>query len=202
MASGAICSSELKREVRKKFQKDNKYSHQVFGFDIDEPKRAKALSMNYPESKPLFPLLLYGLSKKDCIKMIEDNEIEVPNMYKLGFVNNNCFKTGCIQGGAGYWMKLKKEHPEKFNTMSDMEHELTNRKGKPVTMLKKTTNKESQLIFLKQHPDYPEIKTIDIIKGRKPEPLLECNGFCGTNDLEDLSKTYSEINSDGQLSFL
>jgi len=49
------------------------------------------------------------------------------------------------------------------------------------------------LVFLKPHPDYPNIKDISMMKGRPPEPLFECNGFCGTNDLEDRSETESEI---------
>ena len=46
VAHGAICSSELKRRVREKWEKEIDYKHQVFGFDIDEPKRAKSLKLN------------------------------------------------------------------------------------------------------------------------------------------------------------
>jgi 3'-phosphoadenosine 5'-phosphosulfate sulfotransferase (PAPS reductase)/FAD synthetase len=136
VANGAICSGTLKRDVRKKWQKDKEYKHQVFGFDVDEPKRARSMKLNNPDVKAIFPLLMYGLSKKDCIKMIEDDGIEVPEMYKLGFHNNNCFKTGCVQGGIGYWQKMKRDFPDKFDKMADMEHKLTDLKGKPVTMLK------------------------------------------------------------------
>lgn len=31
-------------------------------------------------------------------------------MYKLGFTNNNCFGTGCVQGGIGYWQKVEEAH--------------------------------------------------------------------------------------------
>lgn len=181
-ATGAICSSELKRTTREIFQRENKFSYQVFGFDIDEPRRARNMMLNYPDSKPIFPLLFHGYSKNDCIKIINEAGIEIPRAYKLGLNNNNCLKTGCVQGGIGYWQKMKELFPEKFDKMAAMEHELTNKKGKPVTMLK-DQSKSGGLVFLKPHPDYPDIKDISMMRGRPSKPLTDCNGFCGTNDL-------------------
>ena len=97
-------------------------------------------------------------------------------MYKMGFLNNNCFKTGCVQGGIGYWQKMKRDFPEKFDAMSKVEHDLTDLKGKPVTMLK-DQSKRGGLVFLKPHPKYPNIKDITKMRGREPKPLFECNGF-------------------------
>lgn len=196
---GAICSSELKREVRKEWQRNNTYKYQVFGFDIDEPKRAKGMTTNYPKAKAIYPLLMFGTTKKECIKIVEEQNIEVPMMYKLGFHNNNCFSTGCVQGGIGYWQKMQKDFPKKFEAMANMEHELTELKGEPVTMLK-DQSKGGGLLFLKPHKDYPEIKDISMKKGREVKPLLECNGFCGVNDLDVRSETEKEINfADNQI---
>lgn len=184
VATGAICSATLKREVRVDFQRRNKFSYQVFGFDIDESRRAKNIKKSYPASMPIFPLMLAGYTKKDCIKIIQDAGIEIPRMYHLGFHNNNCFKTGCVQGGIGYWQKIMIEFPEKFEKMASVEHELTDLKGKPVTCLRDQSNaaKKSGVfnVFLKPHPDYPNHKDITMMKGRPVEPLVECNGFCGT----------------------
>lgn len=191
-ATGAICSSELKRTVRQQFQKENQYSHQVFGFEQGEENRAKALALNYPETKPLFPLIDLALTKKDCIQIIMNAGIAIPESYKMGYQNNNCWNTGCIQGGIGYWQKIKNEYPDKFNRMADMEHELTDIKGKPVTMLK-DQKKGGGLVFLKPHPLYPEVKDISMMKGRPSKPLMDCNGFCGTNDLKK-NPTELELN--------
>ena len=62
VATGAICSAELKRKVRERWEKKNEYTHQAFGFDIDENKRAKSLKMNHPTTKPIYPLLYNGLT--------------------------------------------------------------------------------------------------------------------------------------------
>lgn len=184
VAHGAICSSELKRDLRISFLKENDFRYNVFGFDIGsfDAKRARSMAANWPEIKPFFPLLALGISKKQAIDIVKQAGIEIPRAYHWGFNNNNCLKTGCIQGGIGYWQKMKAEWPEKFDKMATMEHDLTNKKGKPVTILK-DQSKGGGLVFLKPHPDYPTHKDISMMKGRQIEPLIECNGFCGTNDL-------------------
>jgi len=197
-AKGAICSSEMKRQVRETWEKNNTWGNQVFGFEMDEYKRAKSMVLNHPQTKPIFPLMMYGLSKKKCIEIVQDAGIKVPNMYSLGFLNNNCFKTGCVQGGIGYWQKMKKDFPDKFENMAEMEHKITKLKGKPVTMLK-DQSKGGGLVFLKHNPEYPNIKDISMMKGRAPKPLFECNGLCGINDLEKKNETENEINTQQRL---
>jgi 3'-phosphoadenosine 5'-phosphosulfate sulfotransferase (PAPS reductase)/FAD synthetase len=203
VAKGAVCSSELKRSVREKWQKENDYDLQAFGFEIEEINRAKAMKLNHSKAKPIFPLLLFAYSKKDCLDIFESYGIEVPRMYKLGFHNNNCFKTGCVQGGIGYWQKIRDEYPDKFEAMANMEHKLTEMKGEPVTMLKDQSNEAkksgNQLLFLKPHSLYPNVKDISMIKGREVKPLFECNGFCGTNDLSERTETEKEINYQTEL---
>ncbi len=206
VANGAICSSVLKRDVRIAWQKENTYLHQVFGFDIDETKRAKSMTLNYPEAKAIYPLLLHGMSKKMCMDVLEEAGIEIPMMYKYGFHNNNCWKTGCVKGGIGYWQKMGREFPPKFDDMAKVEHDLTDLKGEPVTMLKdqsneakelvkKTGDKSLQLVFLKPHKDYPHIKDISMMKGREPKPLNDCNGFgCAVDDLQEPNPTEEELN--------
>jgi hypothetical protein len=136
---------------------------------------------------------MYGLQKKDCIDIVEQAGIEIPKMYQLGFKNNNCFNTGCVQGGIGYWQKMQRDFPLKFDKMAEMEHRLTDLKGTPVTMLK-DQSETGGFVFLKPHPNFDFIKDISKMKGREPEPLFECNGFCGINDLSDRKATENEIN--------
>ena len=194
VASGAVCSATLKIKVRQKFENNNKFSYQAFGFDANEIKRAKAMASNNAKSNPLFPLLATMLFKKDCIEIIQSAnslflEIDIPASYKLGYNNNNCLKTGCVQGGIGYWQKMDRDSPEKVEAMARVEHDLTDRKGSPVTMLKNSRG----LIFLRRHPKYPDVQILAEVEGKDPKPLLECNGFCGTNDLLK-NETEKEIN--------
>jgi 3'-phosphoadenosine 5'-phosphosulfate sulfotransferase (PAPS reductase)/FAD synthetase len=209
VANGAVCSSEMKRRVRETWEKENKWDHQVFGFELDEVKRVRGLVLNHSHTKPIFPLMMFGLTKKDCIKIIQDTGIRPPRMYELGFHNNNCFGKsdtslgGCVQGGIGYWQKMAREYPEKFNKMAQVEHELTDRKGQPVTMLKDQSKEAKESgnyqVFLKPHPDYPNHKDLSMMKGREVKPLMECNGFCGINDLSPRTETEEEINFGEQI---
>lgn len=185
VATGAICSTILKRRVREMWEKVNDYESQAFGFDTGELNRAKGMALNYPDINPIFPLIEKKISKQKATQIILDAGIIIPEMYILGFSNNNCFGTGCVQGGIGYWQKIQREYPEKFEAMARMEHELTNLKGAPVTMLK-DQSKGGGKVFLLPNADYPEIKHIGMMKGREPKSLLECNGFCGANDFETL----------------
>jgi len=207
VATGAICSTQLKRRVREEYQKDNTFSHQVFGFEFNKKEfnRATSLAMNHPKSKPIFPLLMLGYDKNKCLELVEDAGIAIPEAYKMGFHNNNCLNTGCVQGGIGYWQKMKRDFPNKFEKMANIEHELTEEKGEPVTMLKdqtkeakerieRTGQKWAAFIFLKKHPDYPDVICIDDKPQKEVKPLMECNGFCGTNDLNPKNETEEQLN--------
>lgn len=200
VAGGAICSSELKRELRKKWEKENEFIQQAFGFDIDEIRRVKSMVNNYRfTAKPIFPLLLHGYTKKDCLEILESEGIEVPRIYAWGFLNNNCMGRtedtgGCVQGGIGYWQKIGRMFPKKFDAMAKVEHDLTDLKGEPVTMCK-DQSKMGGLVFLKPHKDYPYIKDLSMMKGREPQPLMDCNGLdCGVTDLDERNPTEKEIN--------
>ena len=194
-AAGAVCSSTLKRDVREKWQKDNEWKHQIFGFDLKESKRAIGMTLNHPKVKAIYPLMMYGLHKKDCINIVQEAGLKIPKAYEMGYLNNNCLGKhfGCVQGGIGYWQKIKIDNPKAFEKRANLEHKLTKLKGKPVTMLK-DQSANGGLVFLKHNPDYPTIKDISMMKGRPPKPLVDCNGFCGTNDFEEKNETENELN--------
>lgn len=205
VANGAICSYKLKRLVRENWQKVNKYRHQVFGFEFSpkEFNRSLSLALNHPKARPIFPLLMLGHNKARCIEIIKEAEIDIPEAYKLGFSNNNCLSTFCIQGGVGYWQKIFKEYPKEFGVMAKVEHDLTRLKGQPVTMLKdqsnkakekKKTEKYSDLVFLIKNKNYPDHKCLADMKPRKVEPLVDCNGFCGVDELNKRSETVNDLN--------
>lgn len=205
VATGAICSYKLKRVVREKWEKENEYTHQVFGFEFDKKEfnRANSLKLNHPQTKPIFPLLMFGYEKNECVDFLKKANIKIPTPYKWGLKNNNCLGTGCVQGGIGYWQKIKREHNGLFERMAEMEHKLTDLKDSPVTMLKDQSKEAketgNQLVFLKKHKNYPQLKCLDDMKGREPEPLQECStGLCGLNELNKVSKTNLELNFEEQ----
>jgi len=107
VATGAICSTELKRLVRQDFQMRNNFSYQAFGYDIEkkEVERARQMKKNYPDSRPILPVIYELMEKGEAIKMLQKHGITPPKSYQMGFQNNNCLRTGCVKGGIGYWQK-------------------------------------------------------------------------------------------------
>lgn len=118
--SGAPCTTQLKRIPRGSFQKEGDLH--VFGYDLTELDRAQDFEERNPDLNVYFPLIESDLTKSDCLAMLQDAGIEIPMMYKLGYLNNNCI--GCVKGGAGYWNKIRKDFPETFEKMAKLEREI------------------------------------------------------------------------------
>lgn len=113
---GAACTRLLKKGVRKDFQEVGDI--QVFGYTVEEQDRYdRFLDANNIDTR--VPLIEYGLTKSDCLAVIARAGIEIPVMYKLGYKNNNCI--GCVKGGKGYWNKIRKDFPERFQQMIEIE---------------------------------------------------------------------------------
>jgi len=118
--SGAACTRLLKKEVRRKFERDGDL--QVFGYTVDEEHRLERFLDNAPGSVVWVPLIDNGISKQDCLALIANAGIDIPVMYTQGYRNNNCI--GCVKVQAGYWNKIKLDYPEAFERMSGVEQEL------------------------------------------------------------------------------
>lgn len=119
--AGARCTQELKKNVRFKIEKEMNIQNQIFGFEYSkkEINRAVRFLQQYPNTKPYFPLIESKLSKDECAYILLRAKIELPTMYLLGFLNNNCI--GCVKGGMAYWNKIKKHFPFHFKKMEKLE---------------------------------------------------------------------------------
>lgn len=121
---GAKCTQILKRRVRKEWEyqyRDYDITY-VWGFDVNEKKRADRLLESMPEFKHEFPLIDKGFTKSNSHALLERLGIKRPKMYDLGYSNNNC--VGCVKGGMGYWNKIRKDFPEVFKRMAEIEREI------------------------------------------------------------------------------
>lgn len=157
---GARCSLELKKRVRQQFE-DLEHDLQIFGFDYKEKRRANRFEENNPEVTVEFPLIDNKITKPACILTLQKLGIDLPIAYKLGFKNNNCLKTGCVKGGAGYWNFYRTYNPEGFDRMA----KLSRRLGARLVMRK------GKHIFLDElDPSWGNYKS---------ELPIECGLFCG-----------------------
>ena len=148
----APCTRVLKKQVRERFEQVG--DRQVFGYTAEEQQRYDRFIDANNEVDVWVPLIDKGLNKVDCLAMLQNAGIDLPEMYKLGYLNNNCI--GCVKGGMGYWNKIRVDFPEQFDRMAKLER------------FKKQT------IFKDRYLD--ELKPTD---GNYPqEPDIECSIFC------------------------
>lgn len=117
---GARCTTELKRNVRKAYQRPSDVH--VFGLTHDEEKRIDRFEDQNPDLYVDWVLQENKVSKADCYRTLQDAGIELPEMYKLGYNNNNC--VGCVKGGMGYWNKIRVDFPDAFNRMASQERKM------------------------------------------------------------------------------
>ena len=153
---GALCTTELKKKVRQDFQRPDDV--QVFGYTAEEEHRAARFRAQNPEVDLRCPLIDRGLSKDDCISLVDRAGIVLPAMYRLGYRNNNC--VGCVKGGAGYWNKIRRDFPDTFKRMAELERDI----GATVLRM------DGEAVYLDElEPD----------RGRyADEPAFECSLLC------------------------
>lgn len=130
---GARCTQELKKRVREAFQRPDDIH--IMGYTVEEQDRYdRFIDANNLHCEA--PLIDAGLTKPDCLAIVQDAGIDLPTMYKLGYNNNNC--RGCVKAtGPGYWMAIKRDFPDFFDSMSQMERQL----GRSVVQIPMSTVK-------------------------------------------------------------
>jgi hypothetical protein len=117
---GAACTKFLKRRVRKEWEKtQTEPLRYVWGMDYGEIARCERLHETMPDQEHVFPLVDRKMSKEEAHKILSASGIKRPEMYELGYSNNNCI--GCVKGGMGYWNHIRQDFPEVFEARAKME---------------------------------------------------------------------------------
>ena len=161
----APCTDVLKKRVRKEWEEQHKNYEitYVWGFDYNEQHRAEIMNETMIEFNHEYPLIEKMLLKQDAHAMAHRLGIKRPEMYNIGFKNNNCI--GCTKGGMWYWNQIRKYFPEVFEQRAKLEREIG------YAMLKdQTTGKP---IFLDE---------LDPSRGRKEDEInQDCGVMCYLN---------------------
>lgn len=166
---GARCTTELKKKVRKDYQKEGDIH--IFGLTLDEEARINRFELE--NSVDLEWILKNNkITKNDCYKILNSAGIDLPKMYKLGYNNNNCI--GCVKGQMGYWNKIRVDFPEAFKKMAEQERKMN------VAICKSYAGDgKRKRVFLDE---------LDPSAGRDvPMPDIECGVLCvRENNIEDI----------------
>src|ERR1700753_1433090 len=157
---GARCTQELKRNVRKAYELPTDLH--VFGFTHDEEERISKFEDENPQTNVAWVLADSKITKSDCYKRIQMAGIDLPEMYRLGYNNNNCI--GCVKGGMGYWNKIRLDFPEAFDRMAKQERKMN------IAICKRYDGKTRLRVFLDE---------LDPTAGRDvPLPDIDCGVLC------------------------
>jgi len=159
--AGAPCTSEMKRIPGEAVW--NFGDVEIFGYTVEEEKRVQRFREQNNERIIECPLIEKGMTKADCLGMLIHVGIEIPEMYKLGFRNNNCI--GCVKArdNLDYWKRVRKHFPDKFEWYARKERELG------ITINRVQRNKVRRPIFL------DEIEEGD---PKGSDPQIGCGLFC------------------------
>ena len=117
---GSSCTDELKRIPSEAMIRRGDII--VLGFEAGEERRADRYRAANDHVTIETPLIEAGLTKSDCLAIIERAGIEKPMMYKMGYVHNNC--PACPKAGMWHWNKVRVDFPDQFERMAALQREL------------------------------------------------------------------------------
>lgn len=120
---GAPCTGELKFVPRLNFERPTDIH--IFGYTADEgdKKRAKRLRGEIRNFET--PLIKRGITKANCLALLEGAGIALPRTYAMGFPNANCLKSGCVKATSpSYWALHRKHFPLGFARTAALAREL------------------------------------------------------------------------------
>jgi hypothetical protein len=177
--AGAPCTSELKKNARRQWESENKADWHVLGFTLDEQARAERFGKT--ERSNLLPILIHErITKADCFRMLFAANIEIPEIYKLGYPNANCI--GCCKATSPtYWNHVRRVHPEIFDQRAKQSREIGAR----------LVRYKGERIFL---DELPSEATGAPMKGMD----FECGSFCEERKFIGIDIRESQVELSGR----
>jgi hypothetical protein len=147
------CSRILKRELAKKWIKDNFTPEECrlyLGIDWTEEHRYlrareywKPYVMKAPLCRP--PYIL----KAQIFARLERERVQPPRTYAMGFGHANC-SSFCIKAGQGHYKLLLEQMPNRYRKLEDMEERFRQFIGKDVSIMRRERGGVKQNLTLRQ----------------------------------------------------
>lgn len=157
--NGAPCSQLLKRNLLDTIKRPD--DTVVVGFSIEEEDRHEDLVDRLAPIRVRSPLIERAPSKADCLAMIQRAGIELPEMYRRGYENANC--VGCPKGGSGYWNRIRRDFPERYEQVAALQDKL---------------GEGSWFLQNSERTARISLRDLDPTAGRHDEPAPSCSFFC------------------------
>lgn len=171
-----FCSYELKAMRLQRFYKDG--DNLIFGIGVEEKHRAERLVAAYQKVAVKtnkwptleFPLIAENVDSATVSAWLASTGIAEPELYRLGFMHNNC-SGGCVRAGKKHWAHLLKVLPEVYRDRERVEESFRERYGKDVHFFKDET--------LRHYRERIEAKDASaLIFTEEDSAPVECIGIC------------------------
>lgn len=171
-----FCSRILKAERLQKFYKDGDML--IFGIGLEEKHRALRLIQVYQmvsvqkhkQCTLRFPLIEKKITGEQINNFLLDAKIEIPLLYRLGFLHNNC-SGGCVRAGKKHWKLLLDKLPKVYAERERVEEDVREYLGKDIHFFKDET--------LKHYRKRLQNKET-ILFNSDDDKEVECIGICST----------------------
>jgi hypothetical protein len=173
-AHGAACSLRLKKKIRIQWEYEQNYDDKItyiWGLDCLE-----TVIKSMPDQNHIFPLIDKNITKSQAHEILKASGIKRPQMYDLGYHNNNCI--GCVKGGKGYWNKIRVDFPDVFQKRAEMERKIGKtclKKDRPDKNLPASKDNSVNLFLDELNPKSGN---------HKREIMEDCGMFCDSMRLE------------------
>lgn len=150
----AHCTVDLKgaifaRWIQKEYSNPNECVI-YFGFDWSEKHRLETAKKNWNPYWCQAPLTLPPyLNRHQVFQYMDDYDIEIPKLYKLGFTHNNCGGF-CVKAGKGHFANLLAKLPDVYKHHEKEQENLMKKIGPTIKpFLKEMINRKVYYLTLK-----------------------------------------------------
>lgn len=146
------CSRVLKRELSRKFIKQYAPDNCIIylGFDWTEMNRFEKAQKAWLPYRIECPLIEKPyLDKEDMKLILQEEGIELPRLYQLGFAHNNC-GGGCVKAGIGHFAHLLETLPDVYAVWEMEEQRMRDYLKKDISILRRTRDGVRSNFTLKQ----------------------------------------------------
>lgn len=116
---GAPCTAALKKQPARNYVTPG--ALEVFGYTVEEKERMARWAEENFDRNIWCPLIDCGMTKDECFDVVQNEGIQLPEMYLLGFRNNNCIACVKARDNINYWKRVRLHFPQQFQRMAALE---------------------------------------------------------------------------------
>lgn len=150
-----LCNRVLKREYLERTLKQeypDKNCVLLLGYQYFEQARMEKTKNRWNENGYEVSFLLDEppfLNHADLVEIAKSNNLQIPQLYDLGFNHNNC-GGACVQAGIGQWARLLELFPERYLWHEEQEENIRKYLNKDVAILRDRTGGTTKPLTLRE----------------------------------------------------